>query len=143
MNSIRLLLLALAVLVSATSEAQSKKRVSPRLDADITEMGSQAVLSNINYQTSPDKQRGLTVGVGFFVADSGIVTGPAGDAVCRRFGYAAAESASWETNLVEDDDLVYLVDPRSLEMRMSFGKDLPKKEDARRIKHLQSVICRV
>lgn len=129
--------------VNAAAQTPAKKRVKPRLDAEITEIGSQAVLSNIHYQTSPENQKAMTLGIGFFVVDAAIVTGPAGDAVCRRFGYADAESVNWETNLVEEDDLVYLADPRSLEMRMSFGKDLPKKDDARKIKHLQSVICRV
>jgi hypothetical protein len=124
------------------ASAAQTKRVSPRLTAEISELGDQAVLSNIVFQTTPAGQRSLVLGIGFSVLDTPIATKAAANSVCKRFGYNTADSADWDDVGVFGDEVYYIADPGTLKPKLTYGKDLPKSEAGRRLKHLSSVICR-
>ncbi len=126
---------------SSTAAARTK-RVSPRLTAEISELGEQAVLSNIVFQTTPAGQRSLVLGIGFSVLDTPIATKAAANSVCKKFGYDGADSADWDDVGVFGDEVYYIADPGTLKPKLTYGKDLPKSEAGRRLKHLSSVICR-
>ncbi len=134
-------LIIFSIFLSVVTHAQTKKRIVPKLEAEITEVGDQAVLSNINFKTT--QQQKLALGIGFFVTDSPLVTQPAARSVCKEFGYADADSADWETNVVEDKEIIYLADSRTLAVRAAYGKDIAQKSgDQQTVKYLVSVICR-